>query len=120
MAILDDIMLTTQKVGKAIADTATDAYDYTKASYNIASLESKLQDALAEIGRYTLRVHQGGSEDEEMLASLLAHAKALTEELEQVKCKRAEIKNQVICSACGHPNAKDSAYCSACGAKLAQ
>lgn len=120
MAILDDIMLTTQKVGKAIVDTATDAYDYTKASYNIASLEGKLQNALAEIGRYMLQVHKGGAEDEEMLATLMAHASELEDKLEQVISDRAEIKNQVICSACGHANSKDNTYCSACGAKLAE
>ena len=35
MAILDDILRTTQKAGKAIADTATDVYGYTKTSYTL-------------------------------------------------------------------------------------
>ncbi len=120
MAIIDDIVRTTQKAGKVIADTATDVFDYTKASYNIASVENKLKEVLIEIGCYTVAMHKDGTQDEEKLGKLLEREKALSAQLAQLKSDRAEIKNEIVCPSCGKHNVKESAFCNACGTKLGE
>lgn len=118
MAVLDNIMRKTQEVGKVIADTATEVYDYTKVSYNIAALENKQKQALAALGAYVLETENGAEPDEEKYNELLAAAKEIDEQIATAKGRRSEIKNETICSNCGKANAKDSAYCSSCGAKI--
>lgn len=120
MAILDDILRTTQKAGKAIADTATDVYGYTKTSYNIAALENKLKDILVQIGQYTVEEHKSGKSDAQQLELLLKQVEEVEKQIEQAKGERAEIKNEVICAACGKSNPKNNTFCAACGAKLAE
>ncbi len=120
MAIFDDILRTTQKAGKAIADTATDVYGYTKASYNQAALENKLKEVLVKVGRYTVEERRSGKSDAEYLELLLSQVEELEIQIEKAKEERAEIKNEVICPACKHSNAKTNVFCAACGAKLAE
>ena len=71
MAVLDDIMRKTQQVGKVIADTATDVYDYTKVTYNIAALENRLNAVLIKIGQYILD-KENGAENEEYFSTLIS------------------------------------------------
>lgn len=118
MAFLDDVVRKTQKAGQVIADKATDVYDYTKTSFNIASLENKLNEKLIAIGTFVLNGKEGKEQDENILAALLDEAAALKNQISAVKAERGEIRNQVICPACGKENAKSSAYCTACGTKL--
>ena len=120
MAIFDDIVRTTQKAGKVIADTATDVYDFTKVSYNLAALENKLKEVLIKIGRYTVDAQHNEQPDEEYLSLLLSQVEELEIQIEKAKGQRAEIKKEVICPECNHSNPKNNAFCAACGAKLAQ
>jgi len=118
LAVLDDIMRKTQQVGKAIADTATDVYDYTKVSYNIAALENKLKDVLIKIGQYVFDKELGKAEDEEKLTGLLSEAKEIKEKIEEAKAARSDIKNEKICPKCGQACQKTAEFCSKCGEKL--
>lgn len=120
MAILDDILRTTQKAGQVIADTATDVYGYTKASYNIATLENKMKENLIKIGQYTVEEHKSGKTDAEYLEFLLTQVAELEIQIEKAKSERAEIKNEIVCSDCGKSNPKTNTFCAACGAKLGE
>ncbi|MBQ6947957.1 MAG: hypothetical protein IJN42_07905 [Clostridia bacterium] len=120
MTILDDIFRTTQKAGKVIAETATDVYDFTKVSYNLATLENKLKEVLVKIGRYTVNEHRHGGGDAEHLELLLSQVEELEIQIDKAKEEKAEIKNEVICHSCGHNNSKKNAFCAACGAKLGE
>lgn len=120
MAFLDDVIRTTQKAGKVVAETAEGVYDYTKVSYNIASLENELDAKLKEIGGFVLDTDMNGTEHEAEIASVLLEAKAIMEKISEAKKELAEIKNQKLCPNCGKANSKDASFCSECGANLSE
>ncbi|MBR5783078.1 MAG: zinc ribbon domain-containing protein [Clostridia bacterium] len=118
MAVIDDIIRTTQKIGKAVAETATDVYGYTKTSYSIASLENKLKNVLADIGHYMLEKETVGTEETEKYEAYIAQAKELAAKIQEEKAKRGEIVNQKICPKCSQTCDKNAEFCSKCGEKL--
>ncbi len=120
MAFLDDVIRKTQKAGKVVADKAEEVYDYTKTSYNIASLENELDEKLKEIGRLALDTDMNGTEHTKETASFLSEAKAVLAKINEAKRELAQIKNQKICPNCGKQNEKDASFCSGCGGDLSE
>ena len=119
MAFFDDVVKTTQKAGKAVAQKATEVYDLTKINLDIAGLENKLDDAFVEIGKLVFDRETKGAEIDAPLAEAIAAAAELNEQLEAAKQSRRELKKQAVCPTCGKVTDADAAFCSACGAKIA-
>ncbi len=120
MAFFDDVVRTTQKAGKLVAEKATDVYDLTKTSYILAGLENELKDVLAQIGGYVLDADLTGASHEEEIAAALLKAKSLRADIEEAEKKKYDLKNQTVCPDCGKANEKGAAFCSACGKKLGE
>ena len=85
-----------------------------KQKIDIATLNNKLNNAYAELGR-AIYLKEGwdlSSEQEtvDKIDSLNAQIKAIKEEIRKTKCKD-------VCESCGKEIEKDAAFCSQCGAK---
>ncbi|MDR9852440.1 zinc ribbon domain-containing protein [Paenibacillus sp. VCA1] len=100
-------------------EKAQGAVEISKLNSQIADIEKDMELHFIEMGRV---FYEGYSEEDMTLAEkeMLKHCKAcdeLQEEIEQLRARVAELKNEKLCK-CGRTVALDANFCPACGRSL--
>lgn len=107
-----------EKFTTAAVDKAGNMVEQTKLSYAIKVNEEKIKDIFAELGKRVYDEYCSGSEFPEEMNEKMKIVDTLNDEISEMKMKIADMKNTVICSACGAYNQSENVYCSKCGEKI--
>ena len=107
-----------ERFAKEVTKKTSNAITSTKLSYSINEANNKAEDIFAKIGKaiYENRIAEIG--DDLDFSSEFETVDALMQDIENLKAKKAELKNAVMCAECGTLNPDESEYCSKCGAQL--
>ena len=109
-----------EKVKNAVTNTTRkavklsgEAIDYTKIKLKIADLNSKLDEKYAQIG---LAVYE--SDEDVQIDAICEEITALRQEVEELKLRLSEYKNQKTCANCGSVCDSDDDFCKSCGSRF--
>lgn len=123
--LLETVQRTAVQVGGMASDAAygvgkkaEELLSVAKLRMKIATLESQVKDALAEVGGMLYATHTGVPTDSEILLAKL-------EEIDGLKAQIAELSGQIgkeqsvpVCPICGAPLRDGDQFCRECGGKL--
>ena len=107
-----------ERLAKEVTKRTSNAITSTKLSYSINEANNKAEDIFAKIGKaiYENRIAEIGEDID--FSSEFETIDAIMQDIENLKAKKAELKNAVMCAECGTLNPIESEYCSKCGAQL--
>lgn len=104
-------------IAKEVAKHTTNVITKTKLSYLINEANSKIKDIYAKIGEH---IYENRFNPDELdFADEFEQIEKLKQDIDELKEKKAGLKNSVRCSECGEYSSKDAEYCSKCGASFA-
>ena len=104
--------------GKAAGKTANDVARQAKINIKIFDTNTEIDVIYKDIGKLVYDVHLGEEVSNEAIEAMLTAIDSKKELINELKAELAELKNVLICPACGKEIAKDSAFCSVCGTKI--
>ena len=123
--LLDRIRGTASVAADAAADTARVAgrkagqmVDVAKLNVQLFDLTGDLNDILHQLGQVMYDTHLGRAPQEDSVGELLARADGLSEKIDEVKGRIADLRQTKACPACGAPCGKEDKFCRRCGAGL--
>ena len=111
--VIDKIKAIVSSTTKKAVKFSNDAIDYTKLTFKISDIKSKLDDKYAAIG---LAVYENASD--ENIEQICSEIKVLRDELDEYKIKLSEYKNQKTCPSCGVSCEAEDAFCKKCGERF--
>ncbi len=114
---LSDVTVTLQKTSESALKKSNEVLELQKAKVRKTSIERKLDEAYAKLGKSFYEKYAEGELPEELtaLCQEIADAKAAVMEAEQMV---ASLRGTVICPQCHSEVSKDSAFCPKCGAEI--
>lgn len=107
-----------EKYSKIAIQKTSNLVSQTKYSLAVKSAEEKLVSIMAELGEYVYRQYGAGEQMSEDIMAKCQEAEELTEEIDSLKEKLADLKDAIICPDCNEYNPSDNIYCAKCGKKL--
>ncbi len=113
MEVITKVKEAVANTAKKVAKISGEAVDYTKLRLKISEINSKLDEKYAKIG---LAVYEDCSEDD--IEPICEEISKLREELDELKLKLNEYKNNKVCPGCGNATEKENPYCPICGTKF--
>lgn len=109
---------TAGKWAKVFAKHTSNAITSTKLSYSINDAKNQITDIYTEIGKTIYEKYKNGEYSNLEFESEFERIDALITDIDELRDKKAELKNVLRCEECGTMNPQSSEYCSKCGAKL--
>lgn len=123
--ILEKVKETACAAGKAAgemadvaAKKANKAMETTKLSIANFDLNTDIEVLYKEIGKMVYLTHLGEEVDPELINNKLALIDEKMLKIQENKQQIKDLKETVICSACGKNCKKEDVFCSACGNEL--
>ncbi len=108
--IIEKVRSIVSSTTKKAVKFSNDAIDYTKIKLKISDLKSTLDEKYAKIG---LAVYEGKDDDE--IETICDEITALRDDIEELKLKLSEFKNQKTCPVCNSVCEKEDEFCRKCG-----
>lgn len=92
--------------------------DIAKLNVQLFDLNSELNDVLRQLGQVMYNTHLGQVADGSSVSTLLEKADRLTQKVEDLKGRIADLRGSQTCPVCGSSCGKDDKFCRRCGTTL--
>ena len=104
-------------VASAVGRKTGELADSAKLRFHAATLEGRVEGALAEVGELLYATHTGSPTDSEVLQAKLENIDALKAELAEIN-RQLGRETAAACPACGAESRPGDVFCRNCGGKL--
>lgn len=117
MSVFDLFTKKVSQTAKAAAKKSGDIVGVTKLNLSIGAEEDKIKKAYSEIGRIVFESFKRGERLPGALVEECEEISAYEKNIEDMKLKILELKNQKMCPSCGSELEIHIAFCPNCGTK---
>lgn len=123
----DGAMNAMHSASKAVSET----YDSVMVNVERSRIENQQEEIFADMGRMLFLMQTGvvkdivGTDDgdktpQQVIDALLVEADQCQQQIDLLKDKMSEGKDELVCSNCGRVCDEHDAFCAVCGAKLSE
>lgn len=120
MANIEGFIDKARLVADAAGKKTGEIVEISKLKLQCVKLNNDINKLYAKLGESVYAMKGQGYENTAVIDNLCSNIKKLLKQLDDVSAKIADMKNIIICSACGEKNPNTSYYCSKCGSRIAE
>ena len=117
-SIIDSVLSKTKFFTKKVSSKANVAVESAKISFAISETENKISELKEKIGDIIYNDYKENKELDGNLGEYCRMIENLSDDVEAMREKQAEVKSSVRCSHCGKLNDDRNTFCADCGEKL--
>lgn len=95
-----------------------EVFEVSKSNIKIFDLTTEVEKTYKEIGKLVYSSQTGSEIDVTLIEEKVAYITKIEQEIAELKIKKDDIKNTVVCDSCNTIGRRDDKNCTQCGTRL--